>query len=368
MANDLARSLLSFALTLVWGTAAWSDDSTAICIRDLETSESQLVMDVGAHPTDVVWSPTGDSLYFSARRASHDIFRWTLADNRVSNITDTDSIYEFSPSLPPTGDRLVYIAREQEDRTFRYRLLLLSTSSANAPGVALLPPGPILSGPVFSPDGEFIAFSMRDSESPDDLTELYILPVQGDAPIRVTPLDGIEDHHLYPVWSPDGSELAFTTQSRVERVRYSYIERIRVDGTRYERLTALDESSERPTWSPDGKTIAFASKRTDNWDLFLLDLDSKRVRNLTDSLDIHENHPAWSPDGKKLAYTCLFSEDTSRTISPKYTLLVHLDGSLSLVPYTVDIGPYGQEKIGVNGDKVIIPIDETTVKSLVSRQ
>lgn len=58
-----------------------------------------------------------------------------------------------------------------------------------------------------------------------------------------------------------------------------------------------------PAPSPDGRTLALASK---GW-LWLLDLDTRRARRLTDGSGV-DSRPAWSPDGRHLA----FVRDNSR--------------------------------------------------------
>ncbi|HWC72955.1 MAG TPA: BamA/TamA family outer membrane protein [Gemmatimonadales bacterium] len=57
-----------------------------------------------------------------------------------------------------------------------------------------------------------------------------------------------------------------------------------------------------PTWSPDGKQIAFSSQVGGVTDLFIYDLDSKKLTRLTDDL-YADLEPAWSPDGKYIAFS-----------------------------------------------------------------
>jgi len=71
--------------------------------------------------------------------------------------------------------------------------------------------------------------------------------------------------------------------------------------TEVEKLTDNSWEDEYPVWSPDGYKIAFTSNREGNYDIFLMNADGSGVTNLTSS-SANETHPAWFPDGKGIAY------------------------------------------------------------------
>lgn len=72
-----------------------------------------------------------------------------------------------------------------------------------------------------------------------------------------------------------------------------------------EKLTDNTWNDECPKWSPDGKKIAFAANPQGKYEIFIMDLESRDITQITTKL----NNPigyaghAWSPDGKKIAYT-----------------------------------------------------------------
>jgi TolB protein len=72
------------------------------------------------------------------------------------------------------------------------------------------------------------------------------------------------------------------------------------DGGDAKNLTNSKSFNVFPTWSPDGKTIAFC--RYDEGQLpsiWTMEADGKNVKQLTKE---HDRGPAWSPDGKKIAF------------------------------------------------------------------
>jgi dipeptidyl aminopeptidase/acylaminoacyl peptidase len=101
-------------------------------------------------------------------------------------------------------------------------------------------------------------------------------------------------------WSPDGKQIAFITNISGRNNLWV----IPSDGGWPTQLTVSDQRQADPAWSPDGKWIAYSSDNDGNeqWDLFLVSLQTGEVINLTNTPEISEESPSWSPDGKQIAY------------------------------------------------------------------
>ena len=84
--------------------------------------------------------------------------------------------------------------------------------------------------PVFSPDGKKIAFTSWDTNLDPATAEVYVMNVDGTGRTRLTN-NSFEDS--YPAWSPDGSQLAF--QSARDGNLEIYV--MNADGTHQIRLT-----------------------------------------------------------------------------------------------------------------------------------
>ena len=63
-----------------------------------------------------------------------------------------------------------------------------------------------------------------------------------------------------------------------------------------------------PAWSPSGKQIAFVLEELANQDLYIMNADGTEVTRLTDSQTYMEFAPRWSPDGKRIAFTANYGE------------------------------------------------------------
>jgi Tol biopolymer transport system component len=68
-----------------------------------------------------------------------------------------------------------------------------------------------------------------------------------------------------------------------------------------QQVVATTREDSRGAWSPDGKMIAFNSDRTGEMNIWLLDLESGRSKQITKGSggDYQAN---WSPDGKRIAF------------------------------------------------------------------
>jgi TolB protein len=57
-----------------------------------------------------------------------------------------------------------------------------------------------------------------------------------------------------------------------------------------------------PAVSPDGKRVVFMGHRSEQWDLYVMNVDGSARRQVTNDAG-QENGPSWSPDGDSLIFT-----------------------------------------------------------------
>ncbi len=113
-------------------------------------------------------------------------------------------------------------------------------------------------GPVPSPDGKLIIFSVTDPayDEKDQRSDLWIVPADGsEKPRQITSSLAGEGG---VAWSPDGKRIAFSAKREGDEVGQIYIMRMNEPGEPM-RFTTLSTGARSPQWSPDGKTILFTS-------------------------------------------------------------------------------------------------------------
>jgi Tol biopolymer transport system component len=154
-------------------------------------------------------------------------------------------------------------------------------------------PVPFYQSIAWSPDGSKIALAAITTSWEEGYR---ILVVKADGS-EVTRLDTGGDPVLYPVWSPDGLRIAFSSGRGDKRDIYV----MKADGTEITRLTQHDANDGYPSWSPDGTKIAFHSDRDGNYEIYVMNADGSDPTRITKHL-ADDYNPAWSPDGTRIAF------------------------------------------------------------------
>ena len=145
--------------------------------------------------------------------------------------------------------------------------------------------------PVWSPDGTKIAFVSYRNHSE---YQIYVMDADGTNQIKLTdgPLEKRD-----PDWSPDGGKIAFTVHPEAFGVEVSRIEVMDADG---ENRAVLEHDALAPSWSPDGGKIAFVSWRDDRNEIYVIGADGQGLERLTDDF-LGGGSPSFSPDGRRIA-------------------------------------------------------------------
>src|SRR6185503_10546583 len=131
-------------------------------------------------------------------------------------------------------------------------------------------------------------------------------------------------------WAPTGDRLAYF--ARTEKHKTLILQNVVTK--KIERRIALKtvDAPESPDISPDGRTVAFSALKDAIGDIFLVDIDSGQLRNVTND-QFGDYAPTFSPDGKSLIYLArvsgndkLFKLDLATSVKTQITFGTHDDG------------------------------------------
>ncbi|MEM1202399.1 MAG: BamA/TamA family outer membrane protein [Acidobacteriota bacterium] len=105
-------------------------------------------------------------------------------------------------------------------------------------------------------------------------------------------------------FSPDGNTIAAFGRREAGRSLLLFD----VLGGGLDKIIDMDVEQQRsPTFSPDGRYVAFAGNVKGINDIFLVDLDTLEITNVTDD-ELFDAAPTFSPDGRWLTYTSSVGE------------------------------------------------------------
>ena len=151
---------------------------------------------------------------------------------------------------------------------------------------------------VLSPDGRLVYVS-------DDDGHLYVLPIGGGEPKRVSNTHATPHHYYLHGISPDGATLAYVAVEGAQGARRINIFTIPAAGGADTRLTDVAYPNDGPEYSPDGQWIYFNSERDatqpGHAQCYRIRADGTGIEQLT-----HDERVNWfphiSPDGRSIVY------------------------------------------------------------------
>ncbi len=145
--------------------------------------------------------------------------------------------------------------------------------------------------PVYSPDCSRIAVIRTETGGASAGADVYFIDVASLAQTALTN-DNIAYTEASPRWSPDGTQLTYSAFPKDAPTNSDIIVR-RADPSSTPLVVVKDAANDiYPVFSPDGKYLAFSSNRGGNYDIYVLDQQTGTVYQLTDTVD--EDYPgAW---------------------------------------------------------------------------
>jgi TolB protein len=192
------------------GRYEWSfDKAFDIYVADLEGKILRKLVESPGYDAEATISPRGDRVVFTSDRDGDlEIYSMNLDGSDLKRLT-FEKGYDGGAFFSPDGSRIIYRGSRSDD----YKALQVYLMNADGSGKRQITTGAGTSfAPSWHPDGRRIVYS-SNSEAPADNRgnfEIYLLDVdRPDArPLRLTDYQGFDG---FPVFSPDGRKLAFSS-------------------------------------------------------------------------------------------------------------------------------------------------------------
>ncbi|WP_222853331.1 amidohydrolase family protein [Fodinicola acaciae] len=256
------------------GSPVLSPDGRQVAFRALNDI---YLMPVGGHPAPLTrdhwwkshpaFSPDGRQLSYSTDRGGKlDIWIRDLAAGTDRQLTHLPDAAAVSGSWSRDGRTIAFL-----DQTGALHTVDVASGAVRKVFTATFEPG----RPTWSPDGSVIALAAIKPNSArfrEGLSEILLVNVKTGAATYVEPLPGRSLQTRGddgPVWSPDGSKLAFVVGSVL------YVVDVHTDGTYAGTPRQVtDEVTDAPSWHGDSRHLLYLN----NGRLRLVSLDGGQPR------------------------------------------------------------------------------------------
>jgi acylaminoacyl-peptidase len=395
---NLSSTGLAAALLVVCSVSLVPDSMAA----DVPAAKRLQSLDVFQleYADDVQISPDGSRIVYV--RVSHDIMTdrarrnlWLVnADGSNHRPLRSESKNSMSPRWSPDGSRLAYVSTAEGSPQLYVRWMdsgqtALLTNLAQAPGaIAWSPDGksiaftqfvpsskPPLATPPPKPEGATWAPPVKvidnvvyraDGEGYLNLgfNHVFVVSAEGGGARQLTDGDFNDAGPLS--FTPDSRQIVFSANRGADWERdpvESEVFTVGIDSGKLTQLTSRDGPDNSPVVSPDGKRIAWLGfdDKLQGYQithLYVMDLDGKNRRWVTEKLDLDIENPRWAADSRSLFFS--YDERGVKKIGS-----ITLDGKLRDVASGVggtDLGrPYtsGMYSVAKNGRVAFTRTDPT---------
>ena len=270
-----------------------------------------------------------------------EIFVMNPDGKRVRRLTRHPQ-YDTAPAWSADGQKITFMSFRDKHRIQAGGIILGDIYVMNANGTNPINLTQSVERPdgvsSWSPDGKQITFTSAELVVEDNLfhSDIWVMDADGGNPRNLT------NHHAQdgaPDWSPDGLRIAFHSDRSTDwefdilidnwQVDNWEVYVMNADGTNLINLTNHPARDGRPDWSPDGQQIAFTSDREGdgNTEVYVMNADGTNPINLTNH-PARDGSPNWSPDGQQIAFTSNRDGDWEKKPSDNWEIYVmNADGT-----------------------------------------
>jgi len=160
---------------------------------------------------------------------------------------------------------------------------------------------------------------------------------------------------LSPVWSPDGTRVAYVS-FETERPAI-YVQNIST-GKREQVTNFKGSLNGAPAWSPDGQKLAMVLSKDGNPEIYTLDLTTRVFTRVTNSFAI-DTEPSWTIDGTGIFFT------SDRGVKPQIYKVTLASGITERVTFDGDYNARG--RVSPDGKSLVMVNKRTSLYQIAAQ-
>lgn len=247
----------------------WDGEKYQLRVMDMDGNNDRWIFGPADSPS---WNPDGTMVSIFAEEGAklgNGLYIVTADGSMMGNRYVGDANVRY-PHWSPDGTRITYDS-QRGGGTYQIYICELSRGVENCESW-----GPHGEFPAWSPQSDRIVYRNCDG---------------GECTLGIVNVSGSDWNHgsktripntgddLFPVWSPDGSQIAFAR--KLSESNYDiYV--INVDGSGLKQLTDDPALDVLPAWTPDGRLL-FRSSRDDKWSIYVVNRDGTELKKIKDA-------------------------------------------------------------------------------------
>jgi TolB protein len=159
---------------------------------------------------------------------------------------------------------------------------------------------------------------------------------------------------LSPVWSPDGTRVAYVSFETNRPAIYVQT----LSTGRKEQITNFKGLNGAPAWSPDGQKLAMVLSKDDNPEIYTVDLATRVFTRITNQFAI-DTEPSWTNDGTGIFFT------SDRGVRPQIYKVTLATGITERVTFDGDYNARG--RVSPDGKSLVMVNKRTNVYQIAAQ-
>lgn len=270
----------------------------AVCLRNYQDCFQSIIYSPDVYQKEMAsslaWEVKGQQFVtITNLSGNQDLTIGSFAGGILKRFTIETPDREDCPIWSPNGQTILFTKEVQNNGEYISELWVINSDGTS--------PRFLTKGSCgrWSPDSQHIIYSTYSGDKTID-QKIYVIDVSDATLVKTSYLTTDLDYIGNAIYSPDGKKIAF---EGVKDERWS-IYLINTNGSEFSELTPMLPDATSPVWSPNGQNLAFIahSSHSEPGEIYVIDINSTNVINISNSPTWDDGYPSWSPDSSMIVF------------------------------------------------------------------